>query len=78
MTADQIAPLLLSAVEAARACGVSRSSWYGLLSSGRVPLPVRLGRSVRWSAEELRRWTEAGCPSRERWLTMKGELNGAI
>ena len=68
-----IEPLLLSAAEAAQLLGISRSSFYSLLSSGRVgPVAVRLGRSVRWQAEELAEWVRAGCPSRDRWLSYQG------
>ena len=60
--------LLVDSVEAARLCGISRTTWWSLHSSGRVPAPVRLGRRTLWRADELRRWTEGGCPPRERWL----------
>lgn len=72
MAAEQEAtaePFLVSAAEAARLCGISRSLFYGLHSSGQIgPLQVRLGGRVLWRAEELRRWTEAGLPSRSKWL----------
>jgi predicted DNA-binding transcriptional regulator AlpA len=66
------APLLVDAREAARLCGVSRATWWALHSSGRVPLPVRLGRRTLWAAMELTAWTESGCPPRDRWQAMKG------
>ena len=52
--------LLLSASETALALGISRSAFYGLLSSGRIPEPIRLGRRTLWSVAELRRWIQAG------------------
>jgi predicted DNA-binding transcriptional regulator AlpA len=78
MTVDRntaVEPLLLSAVEAASLCGVSRSHWLALHSSGRTPLPLKLGNRTLWSREELREWTKAGCPSREKWLSIKGTQN---
>jgi len=75
MTADRqaIEPLLCPAAEVAQLLGISRSAFYSLLSSGRIgPLPVRLGRSVRWRAEELAEWVRAGCLSRDRWLSYQG------
>lgn len=57
--------LLLSAGEAASVLGISRSALYALHSSGRLPLPVKLGRRTLWRAEELRNWTRAGCPTRK-------------
>lgn len=74
MTADQqttIEPLLLSAVEAARLLGISRSKLYSMHSAGLLPLPVFLGGCVRWSVDELRAWVKAGCVSREQWQAMK-------
>jgi len=66
--------LLLSATEVAALLGISRSAFYSLLSSGRIgPLPVRLGRSVRWDKRELETWIAEKCPSRDRWLAMQGD-----
>lgn len=59
--------LLIPADVAARLCGVSRGHWWMLHSSGRVPLPVRLGRKTLWRVGELHSWIEAGCPPREKW-----------
>ncbi|QNN24941.1 helix-turn-helix domain-containing protein [Planctomycetales bacterium ZRK34] len=65
-TADTtIAPLLVTAEEAARLCGVSRATWFKMRAADRVPAPVHLGGSVRWRTDDLRRWVAAGCPSRE-------------
>jgi len=64
-------PLLISAVEAGRLCGISRTTWFGLLSSGRAPRGIRLGRCRRWSVDELRGWIAAGCPPQERWEIMR-------
>ena len=63
--------LLLNASEVAQLLNVSRSTIYALRSSGCIPLPVRLGRAVRWRADELREWVAAGCPSRNRWMEMR-------
>jgi predicted DNA-binding transcriptional regulator AlpA len=53
---------------------VSRSQWWKLHSSGKVPLPVYLGsKAPRWILDELRSWLEAGCPSRQEWQRMKEE-----
>jgi len=63
--------LLLNASEVAQLLNVSRSTIYALHSAGRIPLPVRLGRAVRWRTDELREWVAAGCPSRNRWMEMQ-------
>lgn len=58
---------LLDARKAAAMCSVSRSLWLAMHNSGRIPLPVRLGRRVLWRKEELLAWIRAGCPSRQIW-----------
>ncbi len=73
-TTAPVAPLLLSAAQAAAMLGISRTSFYGLLSAGRVPAPVfRAGRIVRWDRGELEAFVAAGCPSRDRWKVIRGE-----
>jgi len=72
MAIEAAEKLLLSAAEASALCRVGRSLWWSMHSAGKVPLPVRLGRRTLWRAEELREWTRAGCPSRDRWLAAQG------
>ena len=60
--------LLVNARDAARLLGISRSQFYMLLSSGRVPAPLRLGTAApRWRLDELKQWVAAGAPSRDAW-----------
>ena len=70
MTANE--PLLLNATDAARLLGVSRQTFYRLHGAGRLPLPVRLGRSCWWRSRELDAWVEAGCPGRAKWEATQG------
>jgi len=65
-------PLLLSAVEVAAMLGIGRSHLYGLHASGRLPLPVKLGRRSLWRRDELAAWVQAGCPSRSKWVALYG------
>lgn len=67
-----VAPEGLSAAEASRLIGVSLSHFYQLHKTGRLPLPIRLGRAVRWRRSELMDWLAAGAPSRSRWQVIKG------
>ena len=58
--------LALSVREVAKLLGISERHVWTLHSSGRLPAPVRLGRSVRWRADDIARWVALGCPhSRE-------------
>jgi predicted DNA-binding transcriptional regulator AlpA len=52
---------LVNATTAAGIAGISRRSWSRLVSEGRAPQPIRLGRCVRWRVAELRGWILAGC-----------------
>jgi excisionase family DNA binding protein len=54
---DKTDRLLLRPVEAAELLGLSRSSIYGLLAAGELPV-VRLGHQVRVPVAELHRWVE--------------------
>jgi len=70
-TADK---LLLSVSEAASVLGISRATLYALHSSGRLPLPVKLGRRTLWRFAELRAWLSARnpktglLPTRQQWI----------
>lgn len=68
-------PLLLAAKQVAELLSVSERHVHKLNSSGRLPRPIRLGRSVRWRREELEAWVEADSPDRARWeaLNMKNK-----
>ena len=62
------APLLVDAAQAARLLAMGRTSFFGLVSAGRVPRAVlRHGRIVRWDRRELADWCAAGCPPRDAW-----------
>lgn len=63
--------ILLRAHEAANQLGISRAHFLNLDSSGRVPRKLTLGKSARWSLQELRDWASAGCPPRERWELLR-------
>lgn len=60
--------VLITATEAARICGLSRSAFYKLVSRGHAPKPIKLGRAARWRRQEIHDWIAAGCPA---WGRMK-------
>jgi prophage regulatory protein len=55
-------PMLVNAEEVARMLDVSERTLWRLVSAGKVPTPVRIGRSTRWRLAEVRQWIEGGCP----------------
>ncbi len=69
------APTLLSADELAGQLKMSPRSVWRLESAGKIPRPIRLGRLVRWSQEEITRWITAGAPSRHEWESTKQSHN---
>ena len=55
-----------TAAEVAKLLQISqRHLW--LNASGRVPRPLRLGKSTLWNLAELRSWMDAGSPDRATW-----------
>jgi predicted DNA-binding transcriptional regulator AlpA len=78
MTTDVPERMLVDAKRAAGMLGVSRAHFYRMHKRGLLPLPVRLGGSVRWRTDELRVWVAAGMPSRAKWAAMNPRLNGGV
>jgi len=68
---DSVTCLALPAAAVAEMLQVSERHLWSLHSSGRLPQPVRFGRAVRWSVDELRDWLAAGAPSRDVWEQLK-------
>ena len=66
-SSPDVRPLMVDAKHAATLCGVSRSGWWKLHSSGRCPVPIRLGRKTLWRVAELTDWLNDGCPTGDRW-----------
>jgi predicted DNA-binding transcriptional regulator AlpA len=66
-------PLLIDLRELSRLLDRSRASIARDVTAGRLPTPVRIGRSTRWRLSEIELWIAAGCPPRDR-LTANGEL----
>ncbi len=59
---NDIRPILLSAIEAARLLRIGKSLFYSLRSEGRLPQPIKLGTRVLWSKEIIEQWIRDGCP----------------
>ena len=63
--------------EVAKLLSISERHVWALDSSGRIPTPIRLGRSVRWNVDELCAWQDAGCPARDEWERIKSARGAA-
>jgi len=71
-TTNNLQPLTVSAAEAARLLGVSRSTWDSWTTRGLTPRPLRIGGRVLWSYRELMAWIDAGAPPRAIWYQREG------
>lgn len=58
---------LITAKQLSDILGLSTRQIFRLDSSGKIPAAKRIGGAVRWSANEIYQWIEAGTPSREDW-----------
>lgn len=58
---------MLTVRDVAAALRISTRQVWKLLASGRLPTCVRLNRSVRWPAQRLNDWMNAGCPPLAEW-----------
>lgn len=59
--------LAITAEELAELLGISKRHLWSLNAQAKLPRPVRLGRSVRWSLPEVREWLASGAPDRDTW-----------
>ncbi len=65
---------LLNTKAVAERLSISPSGVRKLRDSGRILKPLKLGRSVRWDADELDDWIRQGCPPLEKWKTIKTDV----
>lgn len=76
--AAHVAPVVseaLTAAEAAKLIGISRSQFFNLDARGLIPARVEVSdRSPRWLRGELLAWLRASAPSRSRWLLMRDSI----
>lgn len=50
---------------------ISLRKLHYLKSQNLLPKDFRIGRSLLFKSAEIRAWRDAGCPTRERWETIK-------
>ena len=55
-------PTAIGASDLARRVGVSLRHVRRMDSMGKIPKPVRIGKSVRWVVSEIEAWLKAGAP----------------
>jgi predicted DNA-binding transcriptional regulator AlpA len=60
---------LLAIEQISEMLNVSTRQVWRLRDMGKMPMPVKLGKCVRWRDEEMAAWIAAGCPDvrRTKW-----------
>jgi len=64
-------PQLINAKTLGRLLALSKRQIFRLNSCGKIPAPIRIGGSVRWSAAEISAWLAAGAPDRKTFEAMQ-------
>jgi excisionase family DNA binding protein len=83
IAAETTTALLIDASQVCARLSIGKSKLHQMLRAGHFPVaPVRLGRAVRYRADELAQWVAAGCPSSDRYRAMQAmsgrRIGGAI
>ena len=71
---NRVTAVLLNSPEVADLLNISEQHLFRLNAEKKIPAPIKLGKSVRWSRQELLDWIAAGAPSRTEWLRVKGDF----
>jgi predicted DNA-binding transcriptional regulator AlpA len=58
---------LIDVTQVATMSWLHRATVFKLISAGKFPKPIKLGRSTRWSKGELIAWIAAKCPPLSKW-----------
>ncbi len=64
---EAVEPRTFRAEELAEVLGISRAHVWRMHNRGRLPAPLRFGRSVRWHRDTIEAWLLAGAPPRHVW-----------
>lgn len=63
---NEIPRLMISAADACKTIGVSRSTWDRYASGGKVPKPITLSPGcIRWRVSDLELWVDMNCPDQK-------------
>lgn len=62
---------LLSAKTLGQMLSLSKRQIFRLNSCGKIPVPIRIGGSIRWNESEIIEFLKAGAPDRKTWEAMK-------
>lgn len=63
--------LLLDTKQVAELLGIGERTLWRWSRSGIAPRPIKIGKTVRFSADEIREWVAKGCPHERQWEHLK-------
>jgi prophage regulatory protein len=63
---------LLTAKALGEMLSLSKRQIFRLNSCGKLPKPIRIGGSIRWSESTISEWLKAGAPDRQTFENMRG------
>ena len=72
-TPDMPEELLLDTRTVAKLLNVSDRTVWSYSNSGEMLRPIKIGSAVRWPRDEFVAWINAGCPTHDEWVKMRGE-----
>jgi predicted DNA-binding transcriptional regulator AlpA len=61
---------LLTAKDLGKMLSLSKRQVFRLNSCGKIPAPIRIGGSVRWSLSTIEKWLATGAPDRRTFETL--------
>jgi len=64
-----VPPLLFDTADLCAVLRISKATIHRLLAAGKLPKPLRLA-GLKWRADEIRRWCDAGMPDCKTWEAM--------
>ncbi len=67
-------PKLLNVKMVAKLLGRTEKTVRNWNTSGLIPEPMRIGRSLFWRPDELDAWLLADCPARKRWKRIRSRI----
>lgn len=70
-TNAQVSERLLSAKLLGEMLSLSKRQIFRLNCCGKLPAPIRIGGSVRWSEKTISEWLKAGAPDRKSFEAMQ-------
>ncbi|MHC5135117.1 MAG: helix-turn-helix transcriptional regulator [Planctomycetota bacterium] len=67
----ETSPLLLSARDAAKLCGIGLRTWHSYRASGKLPPSFKIGGRRVWKRKDIYRWVDWDFPNLDRFIDLE-------